>query len=231
MNKHLRLPSGRGVGWLFSVLALLGMSDLAAQGRGGAGADELMQFPTTQPANADAPHATPMPQTRGIEGSKHDFTDGGRLPRDLCLPCHTPHISASEAPLLVKPADARTQTRAYRTRVGDLDAASLICLSCHDGSVGPDVYAGTHAMSWSEVSGGVTAASVRLTSHPIGIRYPDHAERMNSPAAVTASGKLKLPDGRIQCTTCHDPHNTERNGGMLRMSNARSQLCLTCHRI
>jgi predicted CXXCH cytochrome family protein len=48
---------------------------------------------------------------------------------------------------------------------------------------------------------------------------------------VTADGRIKLPDGRIQCTTCHDPHNTQRHAGMLVISNDRSRLCLACHRL
>lgn len=33
---------------------------------------------------------------------------------------------------------------------------------------------------------------------------------------------------RVECATCHDPHNTD-NGTFLRISNAGSTLCLTCH--
>jgi predicted CXXCH cytochrome family protein len=40
-----------------------------------------------------------------------------------------------------------------------------------------------------------------------------------------------LPGGRIQCVTCHDPHNSGRHEGMLVKSNRRSRLCLSCHRI
>lgn len=32
----------------------------------------------------------------------------------------------------------------------------------------------------------------------------------------------------VECATCHDPH-TPTNGTFLRVSNARSALCLTCH--
>ena len=49
--------------------------------------------------------------------------------------------------------------------------------------------------------------------------------------AKQADGAVKLPDGRIQCISCHDPHNTGRHAGMLVKSDHRSNLCLTCHRL
>jgi predicted CXXCH cytochrome family protein len=167
----------------------------------------------------------------GIVGSKHDFTQGGAAARDLCLPCHTPHITASEAPLLTQRASGRMRPRGYGAMGIELDAASLLCLSCHDGVVATDVFTGPHAMSWAERSGGGAAPGAnRLTSHPIGIEYPSGAPRYASATTVSAAG-LKLPNGRIQCTTCHDPHNTHNHAGMLTISNARSRLCLTCHRL
>lgn len=36
------------------------------------------------------------------------------------------------------------------------------------------------------------------------------------------------PIPRVECASCHDPHNTA-NGTFLRRSNANSALCLTCH--
>lgn len=183
----------------------------------------------SQPAAADE---SMDPLAHGIVGSKHDFSDGGRVPRDLCLPCHRPHITAAQAPLLVERAAAVKPSAAYGTPAGELDASSLVCLSCHDGTVARDVYAGTHAMSWSELaSAGLAPGQTRLTNHPIGIRYPVGDRQFQSPEAVTADLRIKLPDGRIQCISCHDPHNTQRHPGMLVMSNNRSRLCLACHRL
>ncbi|MBI3593131.1 MAG: hypothetical protein HY099_06610 [Nitrospirae bacterium] len=34
--------------------------------------------------------------------------------------------------------------------------------------------------------------------------------------------------GRVECPSCHDPHDPSRNT-FLRKSNAGSALCLTCH--
>ena len=172
------------------------------------------------------------PLARGIVGTKHDFSADGRVPRDLCLPCHTPHITAAQAPLLVKRPAATTPARAYGTPAGALNEASLVCLSCHDGTVARDVYAGTHAMNWFELSAaGVAPGQTRLTNHPVGIRYPVGNPKYHTAEAVAAGQRIHLPDGRIQCTTCHDPHNTQRHAGMLVISNDRSRLCLACHRL
>lgn len=168
----------------------------------------------------------------GIVGSKHDFSAGGQVPRDLCLPCHTPHITAAQAPLLVGRSAAIQPVRPYGTPAGELDQASLVCLSCHDGTVARDVYAGMHAMAGAELAAaGVAPGHARLTNHPVGIAYPRGERRYHSAEAATADGRIKLPNGRIQCTTCHDPHNTQRHSGMLVMSNERSRLCLACHRL
>lgn len=172
------------------------------------------------------------PITSGLRGSKHDFSDSAREPRDLCLPCHTPHITASQAPLIVRRAASSQPVRPYQTGIGGLDESSLLCLGCHDGVAAPDVYAGAHGLTWSDRSGMAGGLGRRrLTSHPVGIAYPGSDEKYHPAAAVTSVGGLKLPKGRIQCTTCHDPHNTHRHAGMLVISNDGSRLCLSCHRL
>jgi predicted CXXCH cytochrome family protein len=40
---------------------------------------------------------------------------------------------------------------------------------------------------------------------------------------------VRLPDGRVECVSCHDPHNQSGTQAMLAVSNRRSALCLTCH--
>ncbi|MGE0480248.1 MAG: cytochrome c3 family protein [Phycisphaerae bacterium] len=168
----------------------------------------------------------------GLVGSKHDFTDGGRVPGDLCTPCHTPHITAAQAPLLVQRPTATQPVRSYQSAFGELDASSVLCLSCHDGTAAPDVFTGPHAMNGSDrSSGGARPGRARLTSHPVGVAYPTNNPTYHSPESVARDGRIKLPAGRVQCRSCHDPHNTERHAGMLVKSNERSRLCLACHRL
>jgi predicted CXXCH cytochrome family protein len=45
----------------------------------------------------------------------------------------------------------------------------------------------------------------------------------------TLKGKVRLDgDGRVQCTSCHDPHDNQF-GNFLAMDNTGSAICLSCH--
>ena len=112
----------------------------------------------------------------------------------------------------------------------ELDGWSLLCLGCHDGVTAPDVYSSGHAVRIAGNLGDARLGTRGLRSHPVGIEYPSGRADYQPRAAVEAKGLL-LPDGRIQCGTCHDAHNTHGHAGMLKISNRRSQMCLTCHRL
>ena len=108
----------------------------------------------------------------GIVGSKHDFSDEGRVPRDLCTACHTMHLTATQAPLLIKRPNTTEPLKPWQTDGIVLDAASLLCLSCHDGIAAPDVFAAAHATTWADQAGSPFPAKRRLTGHPVGVKYP-----------------------------------------------------------
>jgi len=168
----------------------------------------------------------------GIIGSAHDFTQDGAHPRDLCTPCHTPHIADAKAPLLDKRPTASDRLRPYEAVGIELDGPSLLCLSCHDGVIASDVYTASHATGLARQLGSSQLGIGGLTGHPIGVAYPV-ADPHYQPAAsfTTGADAIPLPDGRVQCISCHDPHNTGRHPGMLVRSNRGSQLCLACHRL
>lgn len=166
----------------------------------------------------------------GLIGSKHDFSEGGKSGRDLCLPCHTPHLAVPLPPRLDRRPTTTQPLRPYEGHGMELSGWSLLCLGCHDGVTAPDVYSSAHAVSVAGQLANSHLGLAGLRSHPVGVRYPVSSEKYEPIAAVEAAG-LMLPDGRIQCTSCHDAHNTHRHRGMLRMSNERSRLCLTCHRL
>ena len=206
---------------------------------------DTVQDVTSQPTTASAP-SEPEPQTEegeaaaqpagrgrllsGLIGSKHDFTQRGQTGRNLCLPCHTPHLIAAPLPRLDRRAVTAQPLRPYQGLNVELSSWSLLCLGCHDGVTAPDVYSTAHATSIAGQLANSRLGARGLRSHPVGVKYPALADGYNPPAAVEAAG-LTLPDGRIQCTTCHDAHNTNRHAGMLVISDERSRLCLTCHRL
>ncbi|RMF80227.1 MAG: hypothetical protein D6744_08435 [Planctomycetota bacterium] len=181
--------------------------------------------PTTQPVarSADDAHLT-----SGLIGSKHDFSRGASG-RDLCLPCHTPHLISAPPPRFDERAEVVAPLRAFQTPDVELNGWSMLCLGCHDGITAPDVYSAAHATTPADAWGNSRRGLSGLRSHPVGISYPANSSDFQPRAAVEGAG-LPLPDGRIQCITCHDAHNTHDYQGFLKVSNHRSRLCLTCHR-
>lgn len=167
----------------------------------------------------------------GLIGSKHDFSQSGRFGRDMCLPCHAPHLVETPAPLLDREPASTQPMRSYQTLGVELDGASVLCLSCHDGVIAMDVYTASHATHLASQLGNSRLPVGGLAGHPVGIAYPVGRLDYNAPAAVASHGGMKLPDGRIQCTSCHDPHNTGNHRKFLWISNERSRLCLACHRL
>lgn len=168
---------------------------------------------------------------RGIVGSAHDFTQGGGQPLDLCTPCHTPHIAAGRAPLLDKRPQTLVAVRPYQALGVVLDDSSLLCLSCHDGVIASDVFSFAHATTAPGRLGTSWVGTGTLQSHPVGVAYPLANPKYVPVSGVTGDGRIPLPEGRVQCISCHDPHNTHRHRGMLVSTNDGSRLCLSCHRI
>jgi predicted CXXCH cytochrome family protein len=221
--------------------ALLTSASLLLAARHAAGQSQHQPPPSTQPAPLTTrPAVAPTPDEiaqlaarneliSGLIGSPHDFSHGGRSGRDLCLPCHTPHLITAAPPLLDQRPEPPLPLRPYRAGDVELNGWSLLCLGCHDGVTASDVYTSGHALQVTGVAG-LELGRQGLRSHPIGILYPENADGYHPLARVLADG-LPLPDGRIQCTTCHDAHNTHGHEGMLKISNDRSGMCLACHRI
>jgi len=188
----------------------------------------LSQAAVEPPVNAEDAAAAPF--RLGLLGSAHDFGRGDDDPRDLCLPCHAPHLPGSPRAILEPEQRSGAILPTYDSAGIELDRASLLCMSCHDGVVATDVFTSAHATRLASQLGNERVGYGGLVGHPVGILYPAAREKYNTLAAVEAAG-IALPGGRIQCTSCHDPHNTGRHEGMLVFSDERSRLCLTCHRL
>ena len=74
--------------------------------------------------------------------------------------------------------------------------------------------------------------------HPISFTYDQalataDGDLFDPTVANTALGGTidddLLSDGKVQCTSCHDVHNSLGNMDLLWIPNAGSALCLTCH--
>ena len=115
---------------------------------------------------------------------------------------------------------------------------SHLCLSCHDGTVGPDALGDVTPAGHGELAGRWRKG------HPVQVQYDtrlvarrkgllDPAGDADGDPNTVGDGFpfLPLQSGRIECSTCHDPHNlvSEDNPKLLIRPIQRSRLCRTCH--
>ncbi len=125
-------------------------------------------------------------------------------------------------------------------------STSLLCLSCHDGSVAVNAYGNADQLSQS--SGGATiGAQYQIgkdnylgNHHPIGFDYDavaavDTEIRSADTATLGGAGTVRdhllgVGNTRMECGTCHSVHNKGNTGErLLWRSDVNSRLCLTCH--
>jgi predicted CXXCH cytochrome family protein len=122
------------------------------------------------------------------------------------------------------------------------DGISKKCVSCHDGIVAPDVYGGNTGGTAYLFSEDLTG-TVPSNNHPISFTY-DTALAAKDGDLYDPSTKLSGLTGstgtinadmlflnRMECSSCHDVHNTKAVPGtkLLVQDSAGSALCLTCH--
>lgn len=125
-------------------------------------------------------------------------------------------------------------------------STSLLCLSCHDGSVAVNSYGNPDQLDRSQ-SNGTAFIDTQYTigadkylgnHHPIGFNYDD--VQANDPeirkadtAQLTATSFIAdhlSGNGTVECSTCHSVHNKGNTGEtLLWRSDQNSELCLTCH--
>lgn len=179
----------------------------------------------------------------GIATTKHNLSTTGpgtfktTQTTEMCVFCHTPHNSTSLTPLW-----NRNQSIGYTlytsstlvSSLGQPDGASKLCLTCHDGTialgeiVNPNT---TFAMSGTPdgkipVSSRSMIGSNLSDDHPISFIPNVSNSELQNP---TNGDSVKLdPSGKLQCTTCHDPHN-DNLGKFLHKTYQYSNICKTCH--
>lgn len=206
-----------------------------------------------------APHHTYRPSTAGAIGTGPLATaDATYLPlwnHTITQQVFTPYYNGPDAPL-TGPKQAQS-IEIYGAAQGCFDrigAASLLCLSCHDGTIAVNIY-GERPQNTKSISYGgsmVTFSnSVNIGSngylanhHPIGFLFDTVSaldmEIYNSEIAVFDQtfdgGNNVIPvsnflwNGKMECPTCHSVHNVGNTGEkLLRVSDRNSNLCLSCH--
>lgn len=170
---------------------------------------------------------------KGILGGKHDFSTLSGAAGDACSGCHVPHQQAVRAG--TQPAASALelyriegQRRVFVTDRYTPGPTSLVCLGCHDGTIATSTIGSAHALLAGVREGFAVPDGFAGRDHPIGVPYPS-ARREYHPASFAEAKGIRLPEGRIECISCHDPHGESAVDKMLIMSNRRSALCLACH--
>jgi predicted CXXCH cytochrome family protein len=182
-----------------------------------------------------------------VIGSQHDLTASGTGPvksaeADACTFCHAPHnIVPNVTPLWDQTLSSQTYityTSTTYTSGAETPASgsSKLCLSCHDGTVAVGL---TVTKGLITTSGKMTPAdnlgTNLSTSHPVSMTPVDDGSLVTSLFANPPSTRdpaVHLVGGKIECTTCHDPHMPANDPALpmfLVRSNASGTLCLACH--
>ena len=189
----------------------------------------------------------------GIRETKHDLSvDSGNeihaaTETQICVFCHIPHNASPAAPLWNREDPGQTYTPYYSstfdTSVVDPTydqptGASLLCLSCHDGTIALGDLLSEEVPI--EMADGVTTLPSDHRSnlgtdlsddHPVSFVYSralaDSDGNLVDPLLLTGEVKLDR-NGQLQCTSCHDPHDNS-NGDFLVMDAIGGALCETCH--
>lgn len=207
-------------------------------------------FPHAWIALVAALAPTPMthPSLADIASTRHNLSVSGpgtlraSAETQICIFCHAPHNATPSAPLWNR-RDPGSNYLPYSSstavaQAGQPNGASLACLSCHDGTIAlGDLVSRASPVA---MAGGVTSmppgpgnlGTDLSDDHPVSFSYTSslpsqHGGELVDPA--TLLGKVRLDaSGRMQCTSCHDPHD-DSNGKFLVMANSASALCQTCH--
>ncbi|MBI5467301.1 MAG: cytochrome c3 family protein [Candidatus Kerfeldbacteria bacterium] len=199
----------------------------------------------------------------GVSQTKHNFTSATYSPNayflgtnQVCVYCHTPHNGSLTMGALYNHQTNESQPyQMYSSSTLDMTISaaphkgSLVCLSCHDGTIavnslsnlpGPQGAGnyGSPGGSALDANGRLTVASDAFVGtdlrddHPVGVLYDASRDPSGFVAktgiATSYPDKLLSEGLYVECNSCHDPHdNTYSN--FLVESNATSQLCMRCH--
>ena len=188
------------------------------------------------------------PALAGIAATKHNLSAGGpgtvkaASETRICVFCHAPHNSAPSAPLWNRQNPGSNYipytSSTIKASVGQPTRGSLLCLSCHDGTIAlGNVLSEATAIP---MAGGVSTmpagSSSRLGTdlsgdHPISINYTATLAaargELADPSVLTGAVRLDST-GQMQCSSCHDAHE-DPYGKFLVMPNQASALCQVCH--
>ena len=175
----------------------------------------------------------------GITGSAHDLTSNVLLGGQICIPCHAPHKGTvvPGAPLWNHKTTVATYdlysspTFNGSSTITQPTGVSKLCLSCHDGTVAIDAFGTVNGTTMIGVSKVIPGLVGLKNDHPVSFVYDAALASADGGLVNPTTGDLAqwVPQGRFECSSCHDVHNKNGITKLLRMANNGSALCLKCH--
>lgn len=184
----------------------------------------------------------------------------------ICIFCHTPHNAKpqtvlwnrndttqtfghySSTTLAIHTDDTARTSSDYKA---EPNGSSRLCLSCHDGVTALGAVLNGDAIevntSVNTVMAGANVfdrAKITNSHHPVSFVYNASVrDRLNvlegaNTYKLPSNAKVRLDrDKRMQCITCHDPHQTQFNDpatpfwvlGGNSATEAHDAVCLDCH--
>ncbi|TWJ19145.1 hypothetical protein JN12_02092 [Geobacter argillaceus] len=151
----------------------------------------------------------------------------------ICVFCHTPHHASGSAVLWNRSDPTRTfghfssptlvidnpDVRTSKSMYGEPNGSSRLCLSCHDGQTALGVVFNGAAIAFP--AGLSTLPYMRYSSHhPVSFVYDTSVlaaitlkkplEGYRLPTDSPSASFVKLDQQkRLQCVSCHDPHQDQ----------------------
>ena len=163
-----------------------------------------------------------------------------------CTFCHAPHGGLGGiTPLWNQKLSTGSYTTYNSSTYSEqgsqptLGKTSSLCLSCHDGTVAVGQSAAYGQLPTVGSMSPMDSFGTTLTgTHPFSLA-PPIKDAANLVASLASQGKtadptgaVKLVDGNVECTSCHDPHvqtiDTVAQNFLVRDSS-KGQMCLACH--
>jgi predicted CXXCH cytochrome family protein len=164
-----------------------------------------------------------------------------------CQYCHAPHSGLGGVTPLWNQQLSKSSYTPYTSttyhQVGNtqppLGVTSSLCLSCHDGTVAVGQTAAygkvTTTGSWAP---GDAFGTDLTSSHPFSLVTPIK-DTADLAASLVSQGttadplhKVKLINGNVECTSCHNPHTQNIDQiaqNFLVRDSSSGQMCLACH--
>ncbi len=164
-----------------------------------------------------------------------------------CTFCHAPHTGLGGVSGLWNQTLSRATYTPYTSTTyveqgntqPTLGVTSSLCLSCHDGTVAVGQTSAYGTIPMTGTMNGMDSFGTNLSSsHPFSLVLP-LKDASNLSASLVAQGQtadptqaVKLVNGNIECTSCHNPHaqGTDKTAqNFLVRDSSSGQMCLACH--